>query len=76
MQIPVVDLERTGENIVALRTAAGLTVRDVQQVFGFNNPQTVYRWQNGAALPTVDNLLVLAALFHVRIDDILVTINN
>ena len=27
------------------------------------------------ALPTVDNLIVLAALLHVRIDDILVTDN-
>ena len=33
---------------------------------------TVRFWQNGAALPTVDNLIVLAALFDVLIDDILV----
>jgi hypothetical protein len=42
-------------------------------VFGFNSPQAIYKWQNGAALPTVDNLIVLAALFNVLIDDILVT---
>jgi hypothetical protein len=42
-------------------------------VFGFNSPQAIYKWQNGTALPTVDNLLVLAALFCVRIDDILIT---
>ena len=29
--------------------------------------------KNGTALPTVDNLIVLAALLNVRIDDILVT---
>ena len=38
-----------------------------------NSPQAIYKWQNGAALPTVDNLIVLAALLHVRIDDILIT---
>ena len=33
----------------------------------------LYKWQNGAALPTIDNLIVLAAVLQVRIDDILVT---
>lgn len=73
MGVPTIDLMRTGANIVRLRKAAGLTVHDLQMVFGFNSPQAIYKWQNGAALPTVDNLIVLAALLHVRIDDILIT---
>ena len=73
MGCPTIDLMRTGANIVRLRKAAGLTVHDLQMVFGFNSPQAIYKWQNGAALPTVDNLIVLAALLHVRIDDILIT---
>ena len=51
---------------------AGLTVKDVQDVFGFSTPQAIYKWQRGAALPTVDNLVVLAAIFGVKIDDILI----
>ena len=73
MGFPTIDLMRTGANIVRLRKAAGLTVHDLQMVFGFYSPQAIYKWQNGAALPTVDNLIVLAALLHVRIDDILIT---
>ena len=73
MNIPTIDLAQTGANIVNLRKAAGLTVADIQMVFGFNSPQAIYKWQNGTALPTVDNLIVLAALLNVRIDDILVT---
>ena len=73
MNIPTIDLAQTGANIMKLRKAAGLTVADIQMVFGFNSPQAIYKWQNGAALPTVDNLIVLAALFGVLIDDILVT---
>ena len=73
MGFPTIDLMRTGANIVRLRKAAGLTVHDLQIVFGFNSPQAIYKWQNGAALPTVDNLIILAALLHVRIDDILIT---
>lgn len=73
MGFPTIDLMRTGANIVRLRKAAGLTVHDLQMVFGFNSLQAIYKWQNGASLPTVDNLIVLAALLHVRIDDILIT---
>ena len=76
MNIPTVDLAQTGANIVNLRKAAGLSVHDLQMVFGFNSPQAIYKWQNGAALPTVDNLIVLATLFGVLIDDILVTTHS
>lgn len=65
-------MAKTGQNIVALRKKAGLSVRDLQDVFGFATPQAIYKWQHGAALPTIDNMVVLAALFGVKIDDILV----
>lgn len=71
-KLPVIDMVRTGENITRLRQKAGLSVKDLQDMFGFTTPQAIYKWQHGAALPTVDNLVVLAAVFDVRIDDILV----
>ena len=76
MDFPTIDLAMTGANIVNLRKAAGLTVRDLQVAFGFNSPQAIYKWQNGTALPTIDNLIGLAAMLHARIDDILVTDNT
>lgn len=72
MAIPVIDMIRTGQNIVRLRKMAGVSVRDLQDVFGFATPQAIYKWQHGTALPTIDNLVVLAAVLGVRIDDILV----
>lgn len=69
---PIVDLIRTGQNITRLRIKAGLSVKDLQDVFGFATPNAIYKWQNGAALPTVDNLLVLSVIFNVKIDDIIV----
>ena len=71
-RIPVIDMGATGVNITRMRINAGLTVRDVQEVFGFSTPQAIYKWQRGTALPTVDNLVVLAAIFGVKIDDILI----
>ncbi len=72
MVVPVIDLRATGQNIKALRQAAGLSVRDLQAVLGFTNPQAVYKWQNGDCLPTIDNLVILAAVLGVTIDEILV----
>ena len=71
-RIPVIDVAATGLNITRLRVNAGLTVKDLQDIFGFNTPQAIYKWQRGTALPTVDNLVVLAAVFGVRLDDIIV----
>lgn len=71
-RIPVIDMTATGNNINRMRINAGLTVKDLQEIFGFSTPQAIYKWQRGTALPTVDNLVVLATVFGVMIDDILI----
>ena len=71
--LPTINMARTGQNINRLRKLAGLSVRDLQEIFGFATPQAIYKWQQGVALPTIDNLVVLAAVLNVRLDDILVT---
>ena len=72
MNIPTIDLIKTGENITALRKQAGLSVKDLQEIFGFNSPQAIYKWQQGATLPAVDNLVVLASIFNVTVDELLI----
>ena len=69
---PTIDMVKTGQNITKLRVQNGFTVKDLQDIFGFATPQAIYKWQHGTAMPTVDNLIVLAALFQVRVDDILI----
>lgn len=70
--MPTIDMAATGQNINRLRRQAGLSVKDLQNVFGFTTPQAIYKWQRGTTLPTVDNLVVLAAAFKVQLDDILI----
>ena len=70
--LPVIDMTATGINISRLRKNAGLSVRDLQDIFGFSTPQAIYKWQRGSAMPTLDNIVVLAAVFGVAIDDIVV----
>lgn len=72
MAIPIIDMVRTGQNINRLRKAAGISVKDLQDIFGFGTPQAIYKWQHGTALPTIDNLVVLAAVLGVKVDDVLV----
>lgn len=70
--IPTIDLAATGRNLNALRLRAGVPVRTLQAALGFNNPTAIYKWLTGACLPTLDNLVIVAAVLGVRIDDILI----
>ena len=70
--MPAIDMVATGKNIARLREAAGLTVKDLQDIFGFATPQAIYKWQHGTAMPTIDNLVVLAAVLVVTMDEIIV----
>ncbi len=69
---PVIDMMETGRRITELRVASGLSVSELQMIFGFGTPQAIYKWQHGTAMPTLDNLVVLSEVFGVPIDDILV----
>ena len=64
---PVIDLVATGENIRRMRLERGLSVRDLQAYFGFEEPRAIYKWQKGETLPSVDNLYALGKLFDVPI---------
>ena len=72
MNMPFINPVATGQNINRLRIAAGLSVRDMQTVFGFATPQAIYKWIHGTAMPTIDNLVILATILDVTMDDIVV----
>ena len=70
--IPRINTVETGRNIRQLRRERGLSIQDVQNALLVNR-QTVFKWQRGDTLPTLDNLVILADLFNVKLDDIVVT---
>ena len=72
MNVPLVNTVATGKNIDRLRTHAGMSVRDMQMIFGFTTPQAIYKWFHGTAMPTIDNLVILAAMLGVTLDEIVV----
>lgn len=71
-ELPRINMIATGHNIENLRRKAGLSVRDLQEIFEFSTPQAIYKWQHGTTLPAIDNLVILAVVFQVPIDRILV----
>ena len=64
--------KETGRQIKRLLSEHGYTVKDVQTVMGFENPQAVYKWISGKSLPSLDNFIILSRLLHTSIEDILV----
>lgn len=70
--MPAIDMRGTGLKITQLRKASGKSVKDLQDIFGFGTPQAIYKWQQGAAMPTIDNLIVLSVIFGVSLDEIIV----
>ena len=70
---PVLDLEATGTKIKTLMKQRGITPRQLQVLLDFPYVQTVYNWYKGKNMPTIDNLVVLAQILGVTMDDIVVT---
>ncbi|WP_092997357.1 helix-turn-helix transcriptional regulator [Sarcina sp. DSM 11001] len=72
IRVPYINTVATGQNINRMRMEAGFTVKDMQAVFGFATPQAIYKWIHGTAMPSIDNLVILAAVLGVTMDEIIV----
>ena len=72
VRVPYINTVATGENINRMRMEAGFTVKDMQAVLGFATPQAIYKWIHGTAMPSIDNLVILAAVLGVTMDEIIV----
>ena len=70
--IPAINVEETGMRIDVLIHESEYSVRDISERLGFETPQAVYKWMQGKTLPKLDNLVALASILNVSIDDILV----
>ena len=73
---PKINMKATGDNILKLRKLRGLSVRDLQNYFGFEGPQAIYKWQWGESLPSVDNLFALSKILNIPMNEILIEENQ
>ena len=72
MDIPMINRKATAVNIRRLMDKAGLSVADVQSAMMFEYPQAIYKWLQGRNMPSLDNMVILAYLLHVTIDEIVI----
>lgn len=70
--MPVIDVKATGMNIKTIMKAKGFKVTDIQDKCGFNTPQAIFKWMRGDSVPTIDNMIIIADMFGVTIDQIIV----
>lgn len=69
---PVIDMNKTGQNIKQLRKERNISVSALQEYLGLGSTQAIYRWQKGSCLPTVDHLCALSHLFGISMNEIVV----
>ena len=74
LDVPVIDVEATSKKLKSMRVQHNLSVAQLQEKFAMENPQSIYNWENpdNKTLPCIDNLVILAKLYKIRIDDLLV----
>lgn len=74
MTIPVIDIEKTSLNLRHLREDRKIKISQLQKLFNMTNPQSIYNWENPEMknLPRIDNLVILAKFYNVKIDDLIV----
>ena len=66
----VIDRVQTGKNIRRFRQSRGLSVMDVSELFGGLARNSIYKWERGDTLPSIDNLYSLAWVFGVSLDEL------
>lgn len=70
-KIPVIDMVRTGKRMKELRISAGLSVHELQIILGVQSPQSIYKWERGTSLPSIEHMLILSGLYGVKIREML-----
>lgn len=70
--IPTINMIKTGERIRRLRMEHGYRVRDLQKIIGLESPQSIYKWERGANLPSIDNAIILAWIYGISVDELFV----
>lgn len=68
----IVNMKATGAKIKEIMKAQNKKVADIQDACGFNTPQAIFKWFRGDSMPTIDNMVIIADMFGITINDIVV----
>lgn len=76
VEYPVIDMEATGKHIKALRKQSKISVKELTEILGFGAVQTIYHWEKGKTLPSIETLFLLDNLFNIPIEKIIILKNS
>ena len=66
-----IDVAETGRAIKHHMQRNSVTVKDLSKAL-MVSPQAVYKWINGEALPTLENMVQISAILGASLDDLVV----
>lgn len=66
--MPTIDMARTGQNIKEMRIAHHMTIDEICDACGGISKNAVCKWQRGDSIPSIDNFVILFALWDTPID--------
>jgi DNA-binding transcriptional regulator YiaG len=69
---PMINQQQTGYNIKMLRKKYGISVKSLSNLLEFESVQSVYNWESGKTIPSLENLKLLSELFEKSIEEILI----
>lgn len=69
--MPRVNMALTGSNLRKIMDDKNISTAYIADELGISI-QAIYHWFYGISLPTIDNLVIVARLLGVTVDDILV----
>ncbi|MGN0737184.1 helix-turn-helix domain-containing protein [Treponema porcinum] len=70
----VVDIPATSRLLKDLRNKNGFSVKQLQEIFGFETPVTIYAWENEKCknIPCIENFDILSKLYNCHVEDLYV----
>ena len=73
MGLPVINPVMTGANIKKNMKKAGLSAEGLMDAMGIADKSTIYKWLRGDTLPDIANIVALASILNVTVDELLAT---
>ena len=67
-----IDIKESGKKIHTMRVNKGFTATELAAALGGITFQSIYNWETGKCLPSIDNLVWLAKVFDTTVDELLV----
>ena len=70
----VIDIPATSKLLKNMRIQNGYSVKQLQEIFGFETPVAVYAWENEKCknIPCIENFDVLSKLYKCHVEDLYV----